>query len=769
MTALATLIAGGGVAAPVWYRALIAVLTIFILLFHLYCATYGAPTNIVFLPIHLMTALAILFLIYPLGRRWSDPLVPASALDLVCVAACALIAAYFLNSIDDYQLRLADLRPVDRVVAIALMLLVFEAVRRTIGWSLIVVALFFCFHALTANYFPGVFFGPPISFDTLLQTLLFGDTGIFGIPIFVMAQYIVLFLLFGRLLQSTGAGAFFTRIGFAFFGHRVGGPAKAAVISSGLFGTVSGSGVSNVLTTGAFTIPMMTRLGYRRSFAGGVESAAAVGGAIMPPVMGAVAFMMAEFLGVPYVEVAIAAIIPALLYYFAIYWTVDFEARKLGLPRMDRASLPNPWRVLLRQGYLGAPLLLIVVLLALGYSIVLVALITSAGIVLLSYTARATRLTPSRIGDALEATGRATCSLSATCACAGLIIGAIFSTGLSVQITQGVMALAQNSLWLILLLSALIALILGTGLTASAVYITMVATVVPLLTAAGVPNVAAHMFAFYYGVVSDITPPTALAAVAASGIARANPMSTMLQASRIGITAYLVPIAFVYSPELLMRGSVWQIAIATVTVAFGLMSLAGALTGYVLAPLDAFRRLVLFAAAFLLLVPTQYAASDIAGLALLALVVVPQMLRRDDVSPVEQRVAVAAPAQLNLPAFMQNWLSRRIAREEPASAEGVTEGDMERAETSVAALAASLNDERADDSEAPTDTRCWAAWGVLATVAIVMGWLGVRSLHATNPVLWLLALIVLASFLTAGLALTLRRFGVASRNAAQAA
>ena len=376
-----------------------------------------------------------------------------------------------------------------------------------------------------------------------------------------MAQYIVLFLLFGRLLQTTGAGAFFTRIGFAFFGHRVGGPAKAAVVSSGLFGTVSGSGVSNVLTTGAFTIPMMMRLGYRPSFAGGVEAAAAVGGAIMPPVMGAVAFMMAEFMGVPYVDVAIAAIIPALLYYFAIYWTVDFEARKLGLQRMDRASLPNPWRVLLRQGYLGAPLLLIVVLLALGYSIVLVALITSAGVVLLSYTSAGTRLTPSRIGDALEATGRATCSLSATCACAGLIIGAIFSTGLSVQITQAVMSLAQSNLWMILLLSALIAMILGTGLTASAVYITMVATVVPLLKAAGVPTMAAHMFAFYYGVVADITPPTALAAVAASGLANANPMSTMLQASRIGITAYLVPIAFVYQPELLMRGSVWQICV----------------------------------------------------------------------------------------------------------------------------------------------------------------------------------------------------------------
>ena len=207
----------------------------------------------------------------------------------------------------------------------------------------------------------------------------------------------------------------------------------------------------------------------------------------------------------------------------------------------------------MRHGYLGAPLVLIVVMLILGYSIVLVALVTSLGVLLLSYTSRATRLTPSRIGEALEAAGRSTCSLSATCACAGLIIGAIFSTGLSVQVTQSVLGLAQNSLWLILLISAVIALILGTGLTASAVYITMVATVVPLLKAAGVPTMGAHMFAFYYGVVSDITPPTALAAVAAAGLARANPMSTMIEASRIGITAYLVPIAFVAQPALLMQ------------------------------------------------------------------------------------------------------------------------------------------------------------------------------------------------------------------------
>lgn len=322
-----------------------------------------------------------------------------------------------------------------------------------------------------------------------------------------------------------------------------------------------------------------------------------------------------------------------------------------------------------------------------------------------------------------------------------------------------------------LLLAAVIALVLGTGLTASAVYITMVATVVPLLKAAGVPTVAAHMFAFYYGVVSDITPPTALAAVAASGLARANPMSTMLQASRIGITAYLVPIAFVYQPELLMRGGIEAIVLATVTVSFGLVALAGALTGYMLAPLDPIRRFVMFVAAFLLIAPMQQLISDIVGLILIAVVLGPQLLRRGQPDSFVQPVSVAEPSgqHWRLPAFMQNWLNRRVQREEPASAEGVSEADVARAEQSVSSLIASLNDDRMTEEDAPIDSRCWGAWAVIAVVAVIMGYFGSRSFHATNPVLWLMVLMALAAVLTAGLSLTLRKFVAADTRAAQAA
>jgi TRAP transporter 4TM/12TM fusion protein len=570
--------------------------------------------------------------------------------------------------------------------------LVVETVRRTVGWSMIVLAVLFVIHALFANHFPGALFGPPVSVENLLITLIIGDAGIFGVPLLVVAQYIVLFLLFGQLLQQTGAGAFFSRLAFALFGHRSGGPAKAAVVSSALFGTLSGSGVSNVLTTGSFTIPMMARLGYRPAFAGGVEASAAVGGAIMPPVMGAVAFMMAEFMGVPYVDIAIAAAIPALLYYLAIYWTVHFEARRLGLPAIARGELPNPLAVLRREGFLAIPLLTIVVLMLAGYSIIKVSIFATAATFLISFVRRGTWLTPSRIVEAAEATGRSVGTLTATCACAGIIIGAIFATGLSFQVSQAVIALAQQQLWLLLIVSALIALVLGTGLTASAVYITMVATVIPILKLAGVPDMAGHMFAFYYGVVSDITPPTALAAVAASAIARANPVATMLEASRLGIAAFIVPFLFVASPALLMIGSPLEIALASGTAALGLFALAAALAGFLRAPLALWQRAALLASSICLIVPR--AAFDFAGIAMLLIVALPQWLGRH-----RQAIETGAAAPDDLRRFLRDAETRTTER--------------------------------------PSDATLWLAWASLIIPVAAIGLMGRASLHATHPLLWL--------------------------------
>jgi TRAP transporter 4TM/12TM fusion protein len=678
----------------------------FLILYHLAIGIYGPPTNAVFLPVHLGTSLALLFLLRPL-HPWNRPH-PLHGVDLACIAAAIWSAAYFLTQLDSWELRFADMRPLDIWSAAAITLMVLEAVRRTVGWALVAMAVLFCLHALNADHAPGALFGPPVSFSTLMQTLLIGDAGILGVPVLVMAQYVVLFLLFGRLLQNTGAGAFFSRFAFAVFGHRVGGPAKAAVVSSGLFGTMSGSGVSNVLTTGSFTIPMMVRLGYRPPFAAGVEASAAVGGAIMPPVMGAVAFMMAEFMGVPYVQIAIAAAIPAALYYFAIYFTVHFEAKRMGLAGIARSELPDPWRLLLREGYLLIPLGIIVGMLLAGWSIVLVAVVACAGTVLVSFVRPASRLSPSRMMAAVEATAHVTGPLTATCACAGIIIGAIFATGLSFQVSQAIIALAGEQLWLLLVISALLAILLGTGLTASAVYITMVATIIPILKLAGVNEMGAHMFAFYYGVVSDITPPTALACVAAAGIARANPIKAMLEGSRLGIAAFIVPMAFVAQPALLMQGSWTEVLLAAGSTAAGLMALSAALAGYLLGPLGAMRRTALILAFVLLIMPGGVV--EILGLLLLAACMAPEMLRG--------RPEVAVPQATGL-------------------REAIVAAD--------------------DQGGPPADFARAGGWIVIGLVAAGIGWMGSQSLHATAPLLWLAGLMGLAALLVLGLRATVER------------
>jgi TRAP transporter 4TM/12TM fusion protein len=744
--------------APRWYAALIALLATYLVVYHIYIGIYGAPTNALYLPVHLTVALALLFLVHPLGRRWNEKLRPASAVDLGCVAASFALLAYFLSIIDSWQMLYVAMPPFDFARGLLLIVLVFEAVRRTVGWSMIVVALAFCVHALFADRFPGILFGPPVRLESLVQTLVVGDTGVFGIPVLVVAQYVVLFLLFGRLLQATGAGTFFTRLAFAFFGHRVGGPAKSAVIASGLFGMLSGSGVSNVLTTGSFTIPMMRRVGYRGPFAGGVEASAAVGGSIMPPVMGAVAFMMAEFMGVDYAHIIIAAAIPALLYYLAIYWTVHFEARKSALAQLPKSALPDPWRLIARHGYLMIPLAMIAALLIIGYSIVLVAIVTSLGTFLLSFTSRATRLSPSRLAASVEATARVTCSLSATCACAGIIIGAIFSTGLTFQLSQAVLGLAGGRLWLILVIGALVSLVLGTGLTASAVYITMVATVIPILKASGVPDMASHMFAFYYGVVSDITPPTALAAVAAAGIARANPMTTMLEASRLGIAAFIVPIAFVFQPGLLMIGSPVAIATAAITAALGLIALSAALAGYLRTQLGPARRIVLAAAAACLIAPGP--GVDVAGLVLFGGALLWDLVARRAAETVPARVALEEPETARASnGLFARWLARRIAREEEEAAEEMAAeagGTAPSTSSPGPSLEAWLRDERITTEEAPADAARWSAWAVIAAAAVVLGYMGAHSWHATHPLLWLGVLAGLAVWLVGGLVFALR-------------
>lgn len=687
---------------------LVAFLAIYLSLYHLYIGIYGSPTNRVFLPVHLCLALALCFLTYPAARskKWGE------WIDVTCVLGSAMVLTWCLVNLEDWDLKSIGLSTIDRTVCILLLSLVAEAVRRTTGWVLVVLSALFMAHALWAVHFPGVLHGAGVSWESLLISLVIGDSGLFGIPVLVIAQYVVLFLIFGRLLQVIGAGAFFSRLSFALFGARVGGPAKAAVLSSGLFGTLSGSGVSNVLTTGSFTIPMMIKMGYRPAFAGGVEASAAVGGAIMPPVMGAVAFMMAEFMGVDYVQVAMAAAIPALLYYLAIFWTVHFEAARLRLRGLPEELLPKAWPLLRRESYLLLPLATIVLFILLDYSVVLVVVWALLVTVLISFRQRSSMMSPHRMASALVATGRLAGPLTATCAIAGVLIGSMAATGVGFQIAQALVALSGQTLVGLLLLSALLALILGTGLTASAVYITMVATVIPILKQSGVSDMAAHMFAFYFGVVSDITPPTALAAVTAAGIARADPVRTMLQASRIGIAAFIVPFMFVYSPALLMQGNWYDIARASATAAAGLICLAAGLTGYAWRELKLWERLLLFICCAMLVTDEPW--TDSVGLVTAIGLLAPQWWRNRATN--EQ----AAPHDAQTLRAIGERISAGGSPPEPAH-------DLQRV----------------------------GAWALLAGVVLILGAMGAASWHATRIFPWLAGLALATALSLAALNLKL--------------
>lgn len=592
--------------------------TIFVML-HLYAAMFGAPATLFFRPVHLVLALVLVFVWFPLGRKPDAPFNIWTPLDLLCIGATVWVFQFYATLGNGIALRSVVMTPLDYAVALTLIALVLEAVRRTVGVVIVGIAVFAIVYALWADHFPGVLFGPPVAVQRLVATIAYGNNGLFGVPLGVMADYVFLYILFGAMLSACGAGAFFNNLAFAIFGHKTGGPAKAAVVSSAIQGTISGSAISNVLISGSFTIPMMKRLGYRPPFAAGVEVVASNGGIITPPIMGAVAFMMAEFSGIPYSQIILAAAVPAFLYFFVIFCSVHFEARRLGLPVFDKAALPDLRNVLWREGFLIIPLVVVTATLVMGYSISKVAL---AGIITafaLSFLRRQTRLTPTKLLHAASRAVKDTVGLSATCAAVGIIIAVFNATGLNFQITQAAAALAQSNLFLLLVITGFLAMVLGMGLSATAVYITMVATIVPLLVQAGIPTIAAHLFAIYFGIAANITPPVALVAYAAAPLAGANPLAVGVQAVRLGFGLYLLPFLFVYGPELLLIGTVPDIVYAFVSTAIAMAGFAAAAAGFLMARLGLLERVGLALGSALIALPGI--PTDLAGFAVVGALV----------------------------------------------------------------------------------------------------------------------------------------------------
>ncbi|MFT6305204.1 MAG: TRAP transporter 4TM/12TM fusion protein [Gammaproteobacteria bacterium] len=709
-----------------WLAWSVVTLSVFFILIHLYAGLYSPPDSMLFRSIHTTTALALVLLTKPLANR-------LRGLDYFYIAVVVWVQIYFFIELETWNIRTVLFRPIDYVTSILFVFVVLEATRRVVGSILTGICVFFMLHALFANYFPGIFYGPPTSLKNLLQTVFLDSNGIFGTAIAVMANFVVLFILFGTLLNACGGGAFFTRIAFALFGHRVGGPAKAAVVSSAMMGSLSGSAIGNVLTTGVFTIPLMIRLGYKRAFAGGVEAAASNGGIIMPPVMGAVAFIMAEFVDRPYLDIVVAAIIPALLYFLVIFISVHTEAQKNGLPTIDKNRLPSAWKIFKTQGYLVLPIILIIVALIAGKSIVYVATMICAVTFVIALLQPRNRITPIKVLEVAEQTARATVGLSAAAASAGILLGAIFSVGLSFQIAQAAASAADDKLWLLLLLSALMSLIMGMGMTAVAIYLTLVATIIPILKLAGVPPIAAHFFAFYYGIISNITPPVALTAFAAAPIARAGPMEVGVQASRMGIACFLLPILFVYSPGLLFEGPWYEIIRATFVATIGLVSFATAATGYAYAPMPLWQRVGGVLALVLCITPIP--APNIVGLLIAAIV------------------------------FASNYKSsKNLLQDSNTDSTNAIEADVQNMGEDEAGeddiLASIMNDPPGEKSQM-RNRYYWISWTVFVLLFVAIEICSQLALQARSPLIWAGVMMLLSIGLVVGVAMSWRQLPLA--------
>ncbi|HSQ73047.1 MAG TPA: TRAP transporter fused permease subunit, partial [Rubrivivax sp.] len=500
-------------------RRLITATAVLMSVFHLWVAFVGPPNAYVMRGLHLAFALVLGFMLMPSRARDAGRLAWWDVLVVLAAAAAALYPSLNLKYIENRMYYVDDPVLADYIFGGGLILLILEATRRFTGWALPITALVFLAYGVTAGgQSPGI----------MLDQLYLTTEGIFGIPLYVSATYVMLFILFGAFVERSGAGQLFMDFALAMAGHTSGGPAKVAVITSSLFGTVSGSAVANVMTTGTFTIPLMMRTGYRPAFAGAVEAVASTGGQLMPPIMGAAAFVMAEFLGVSYLKVAMFALLPALLYYVAVFMAVHFEAKRIGLKGLPRADLPRMKTVLLERGHLFLPLVVIIGVLLTGRSAAFSALCGIASVIPTTWLRASTRrtFTPAAIVEALESGARNTLVVALACACAGIVIGTITLTGLGLSFTGIVLALSQNSLILALVLTMLAGILLGMGLPTTPAYIVQVALLVPALVKLGVQVEAAHLFVLYFAVLSAITPPVAMAVYAANGISRASLMDT---------------------------------------------------------------------------------------------------------------------------------------------------------------------------------------------------------------------------------------------------
>lgn len=601
--------------------------------FHLYTAYFGAFEARIQGPIHLGMGLGLIFLLYPIkkglhrkqtGVPWYDVLLAFTGL------AVGFYNVIFYNDLVTERI-VFGYNTMDIIVASLGILLVLEAARRCVGLPIVIVSSLAILYSLFGNYIPTKLFAHRgFSWSTLTTDLYLTTKGIFSTPIQVSSTFIFLFLFFGVMLTKTGIGQFFNELAFAVTGRFTGGQAKAAVVASSLQGMVSGSSVANTVGSGSFTIPMMKKAGYKPEFAAATEASASTGGQIMPPIMGAAAFILATYTETPYSQVMIAAMIPAILYFTGVLLGTHFESKKLGIVGLPKSKLPNINKLLIERGYLLLPIIIIFYTLLSGKTPMRAALLGIVVSFIVSLFRKDTRMNFFSVMDALEQGARTALPVIAACACAGIIVGVVVQTGLGARIADGIIALGGGFVIPTLFFTMIACLILGMGLPTTANYVVTATMAAPaLVLGLDLPVLAAHMFVFYFGIVADITPPVCLAAYAGAGLAKANPFKSGVTATKLAVAAYIIPYIFVLNPQLLLIDhDPLHLVLSVITALVGMAGLSGAMMGYFIRKAYAWERVVLFASGLMMILPNIWLS--IGGFILIALIVFFQSRRPKD-------------------------------------------------------------------------------------------------------------------------------------------
>lgn len=616
----------------------VSVVAIFMSLFHLYTAYFGTLLSMKQRSLHILLAFVLGLALYPATKRSKKE--RPTIIDVLLMVLAVIVFGYIFMNVETIAIKGGQMTKIDYAFGVIAILLTLEVTRRVVGPELPIVTIVFLLYAYFGRKLPGLFAHRGFNVQRIVSHMYLTTEGIMGTPIAVSSTFVFMFILFGSFLDKTGVGKFFIDFAFALTGSTKSGPAMTSVLSSGLMGSISGSSVANTVTTGAFTIPLMKKTGYEPHYAGAVEAASSTGGQIMPPVMGAAAFIMADFTGFKYVSIIKAALIPAILYYIAIGTMVHLEASKKNLKGLPREQLPKMKNIFLSTGYLVIPLIIIIYMLIMQYTPTYAALVGIFSAVVIASIASIIKkdksFTYKSLLDALDSGAKAALGVICACACAGMVVGVVTLTGFGLRIAELIVKISGGNLLLTLFLTMIASIILGMGLPTTAKYIVLATMAVPALTKLNVNLMAAHLFILYFGVVADVTPPVALAAYAGAGIAGANSMKTGVQAFKLSMAAFIIPYIFALNPALiLVKGTVgstieWLPFTAALpniaTAIIGIICLGGAMEGYLFYKAKFYERIILLAAALSLLVPGWI--SDIIGIAVIVLLFFLQTRRK---------------------------------------------------------------------------------------------------------------------------------------------